>query len=61
MVDEENILIDPPSGHRYGYPKVAPRAMLGCGSDELKAWLIETGYPKDLIDDTIVNHCRFIY
>jgi hypothetical protein len=37
-------MVDPPMGHRYGFPKACPREVL---NDEKKfgKWLIEQGYP----------------
>ena len=37
--------IDPPSGWRYGFPKMIP-----AGTLDHKEWLIENGYPKSEID-----------
>ena len=37
--------IDPPQGWKYGFPKVLPK-----GPVDIKTWLIEEGYPKDLIE-----------
>jgi hypothetical protein len=37
--------IDPPSGWKYGFPKVLPRNVV-----DVKKWLIEQGYPQSEID-----------
>jgi len=37
--------IDPPSGWRYGFPKVLPEDV----TDTIK-WLVENGYPQHEID-----------
>ena len=37
--------IDPPSGWKYGFPKVLPE-----GVEDVIAWLIENGYPQYEID-----------
>lgn len=44
----KQLIIDPPSGWRYGFPKPVPQDILG--NDELLSkWFIEQGYPaKDL-------------
>ena len=38
-------MIDPPSGWRYGFPKVLPENV----TDTIK-WLLENGYPQHEID-----------
>ena len=38
-------MIDPPSGWKYGFPKVLPDDIIN-----ITEWLIENGYPKELID-----------
>ena len=37
--------IDPPSGWKYGFPKVIPE-----GVTDVKAWLVKNGYPQWEID-----------
>lgn len=39
------VVIDPPEGWRYGFPKVIPDDV----QDERK-WLVENGYPQEEID-----------
>ena len=41
----KQILIDPPSGWMYGFPKVLPE-----GTENVTEWLISEGYPKELVD-----------
>ena len=43
----ERIIIDPPSGWLYGFPKEIPKDRL----KDVTEWLIEQGYPKKTIDD----------
>lgn len=38
-------MIDPPSGWKYGFPKVLPE-----GVEDAMAWLVENGYPQAEID-----------
>ncbi len=38
-------MIDPPSGWRYGFPKVLPEDVT-----DTMAWLVENGYPQKEID-----------
>lgn len=40
-------IIDPPSGWKYGFPKSIPDDRI----KDVKTWLIEQGYPQQLIDD----------
>jgi hypothetical protein len=39
-------MIDPPSGWKYGFPKPIPENIT-----DLDSWLIENGYPKEIIDE----------
>ena len=39
--------IDPPSGWRYGFPKIYDRLEHG---DDITAWLVQEGYPQAEID-----------
>jgi len=48
-------MIDPPSGWRYGFPKVIPNDV-----KDVKEWLVENGYPQSEIDDYgDYFYCRF--
>lgn len=38
-------MIDPPSGWKYGFPKVLPE-----GIENVIEWLVENGYPQSEID-----------
>ena len=49
------IMIDPPSGWKYGFPKEAPKDLEG---EELKKWFLENGYPQALIDQGMLEYCR---
>lgn len=40
------LYIDPPSGWRYGFPRVIPEDR----RDEIEKWLVENGYPQSEID-----------
>jgi hypothetical protein len=50
------LIIDPPSGWKYGFPKPIPEDRR---YDSL-TWLVEEGYPQHLIDD-LGEHffCRY--
>jgi hypothetical protein len=42
----KTLMIDPPSGWMYGFPKPIPNDQL----DRVHAWLVENGYPQNEID-----------
>jgi hypothetical protein len=46
MNDTKDLMIDPPSGWQYGFPKVIPANHLNRVND----WLVENGYPRELIE-----------
>ena len=41
------LMIDPPSGWKYGFPKVIPEER----RKDTLVWLVEQGYPQHLIDE----------
>ena len=41
------LMIDPPEGWRYGFPKPIPREH----QHRTLEWLVEAGYPKELITE----------
>lgn len=43
----EGLMIDPPSGWRYGFPKIIPKEHQHRTLD----WLVENNYPKHIIDE----------
>lgn len=40
------LMIDPPSGWKYGFPK----ELTVDGTQTVTEWLIDHGYPKEMID-----------
>jgi len=40
------LMIDPPSGWKYGFPKELPK-----GTVNVNEWLVANGYPQKEIDD----------
>lgn len=40
------VMIDPPRGWRYGFPKALPNPP----PEDTRAWLIENGYPAAMLD-----------
>lgn len=53
------VIVDPPSGWNYGFPKAY---RLDNPPDDLHEWLITNGYPKEEIE-LLENsfYCRFMY
>lgn len=47
------LIIDPPSGWEYGFPKPIPEERL----KDVTTWLVEQGYPQKIIDDFGENFC----
>lgn len=48
-------MIDPPSGWKYGFPKPIPEDV-----KDVKEWLVEQGYPQELIDELgEYFYCRY--
>jgi len=46
------MLVDPPNGHLYGFPKEVPEGWFSTMEwKERKAWFIKNGYPEKIIDD----------
>ena len=43
---ETNLVIFPPGGKQYGFPKVIPNLQM----KNLNEWLVENGYPQEEID-----------
>ena len=43
----DRVLVDPPQGWRYGFPKVWDRRE----NPDCREWLIENGYPRSLAED----------
>lgn len=40
------LTIDPPSGWRYGFPKILPDELVG-NTEVLSKWLVSNGYPEE--------------
>lgn len=56
MMTKKVTYIDPPSGWKYGFPKILPEEVDG----SVLEWLVENGYPRFEIDK-MGNHfyCRY--
>ena len=49
-------MIDPPSGWKYGFPKILPEEAKGRNLE----WLVENGYPQSEIDSYGKHfYCRY--
>jgi len=51
MKTESKLVVDPPEGWRYGFPKVVPEGYMKMSWDDKKKWYMEQGYPKSKIDE----------
>ena len=49
------MMIDPPSGWQFGFPKVYDKEP----KETKEAWLLRNGYPKSLIDRGMHHYCRY--
>ena len=53
----KSLVIDPPSGWQYGFPKVVPHGVIK-NESLMRIWLSEQGYPtKDI--DLALKHSRY--
>lgn len=52
------LIIDPPEGWKYGFPKPLPKDFENDKDFNLKNWLLEQGYPKELIG-LALKHSRY--
>ena len=43
-MDAEELMVDPPSGWRYGFPKIWNRVK----HPDMRQWMIDNGYPENL-------------
>lgn len=57
MTKKTVLMIDPPSGWKYGFPKPLPENI---EDKEIMRWLIENGYPQWEIDSMRDHfYCRY--
>ena len=52
---EKKIVIDPPMGSRYGFPRIYDKQE----GESVEEWFLRRGYPKELIEQGMLNHCRW--
>ena len=49
----KGLIIDPPSGWRYGFPKKCTEYIFG---EEIIEWLVDNGYPESMANSDLVNY-----
>jgi len=52
-------MVDPPSGWMFGFPKAIPNFDSATQEKELIQWFIDNNYPKHLIKQGCLRHCRY--
>lgn len=57
MKNKDYLMMDPPSGWMYGFPKPVPVSVIGC-EQSLTDWLMINGYPHDSIE-LALKHSRY--
>lgn len=50
----KDIYVDPPSGWKYGFPKIKK----GDDGRDMKTWLVENGYPLGMIGLNTLAHVK---
>ena len=50
------LIVDPPSGWKYGFPRPVVDTELFYSNPA--RWFRNAGYPQVLIDEGMLNHCR---
>jgi hypothetical protein len=53
----KTLVIDPPGGWQYGFPKAVPAGIMKSDS-LLRLWLTDQGYPIDDVD-LAIKHSRY--
>jgi len=53
------IIVDPPQGWRYGFPKPCPDFSKANDNKAFEDWLVSEGYPQKLIDEGMSKYCRY--
>ena len=58
-MSNNKVWVDPPSGWKYGFPKLMP-VNKGATKEELHAWIIKNGYPRKEIESYGEHfYCQF--
>jgi len=47
------MIIDPPEGWRYGFPKPIPGDMVIASEEVFSEWLVENGYPSERLFEAL--------
>lgn len=45
------MVVDPPEGWRYGFPKAVPKGYMKMSWEDKKKWYISEGYPAEKIEE----------
>jgi hypothetical protein len=45
------MVVDPPEGWRYGFPKPVPEGYMKMSWEDKKDWYVEQGYPAEKIEE----------
>ena len=53
MKKKQITYVDPPSGHKWNFPKPLPEPKPA----DMRSWLVENGYPEREVDFAL-KHCR---
>lgn len=60
-----SIMCDPPSGWRFGFPKIMPSHIKTINDAveldpiELDEWLVSEGYPLELVEEGMGRYCSY--
>jgi len=49
----KTLIIDPPEGWRYGFPKPIPNEMVIANEEIFSKWLTDNGYPADRLFEAL--------
>ena len=55
------LVIDPPEGWLYGFPRKAPSDWNELNINQKNTWFLIYGYPQKLIEKGYLDYCRYWY
>ena len=55
---KKELVIDPPNGWKYGFPKIMPQELVGT-TEGLSEWLVANGYPEEDLE-LALNYSRYL-
>jgi hypothetical protein len=54
------LIVDPPEGHRHGFPRECPKGYNDWAWEQKGDWMVEQGYPRKKIEAYgDYFHCRY--